>query len=168
MKRKKQNGFTLMEIMISVALLGLVIGLSLSSWVALARGAAISKQCSLMHAELRHGFDIMSKDLVGANGVHNLHSNWFGLNATSTSGVKVVYYVLADRVFYKVDSLKPQALISDVSSFEYTLYEDDGETETLAATNAFSIDVTVTTEKTVADQAFDDVFQARIMLRNKL
>lgn len=168
MKRKKQNGFTLTEVMISVALVGLVIGITTSSWIALARGAAISQKCSLMHAELRYGFDVLTKDLVGASSVHNLNTNWFGMNATTTGGLQVVYYVLAGDVFYKVDSGKPKALINDVSSFTYKLFEEDGETETLVAADAFSVDVTLRTETSVSSQTFDDVYQSRIMLRNKL
>lgn len=168
MKRNEQNGFTLTEVMISVALVGLVIGITTSSWIALARGAAISKQCSQMHAELRLGFDIMTKDLVGASSVHNLNTNRFGMNASTTNGVQVVHYVLSDRVFYRVDSPDPKALINDVSSFSYKLFEEDGETETLVAADAFSVDVTLRTQTSVSSQTFDDVYQSRIMLRNKL
>ncbi len=145
----------------------IVIGLSTSAWLALARGSSIAKKCSQMHGELRFGFDTMSRDLFGASTVHETDPSWFSVIVDRSGTPTKVAYALATGVFYQVESVTPRALVNDVSSFSYTMYEKDGVTQTTVAADAFSIDVILKTEVTVGAQPFDDIFQSRIMLRNK-
>lgn len=168
MRAGNRHGFTLVEIMTSVALVGIVIGISTSAWLALARASSIAKQCSGMHAELRFGFDTMTKDLFSASTVSGTNPDWFTIVANRSGVPTTVAYALSAGVFYQVESAKPRALVNDVSSFAYTMYEKDGVTATTVPADAYSIDVVIKTESTVASQTFDDIFQSRIMLRNKL
>ncbi len=177
MKTRNREGFSLVEMMIAVSLVGIVIGMSTSGFVALARSSSIAKQCSDMHADLRIVVEVMSKDLMSASEVlaYGESAGVLGggggvsyvrvMAQRGTNAVPVYYIYSANRVYKFETSAK--ILAEDVTGMNIVMYEDDGLTVTTTPADAFSIDITLTMQKSVGDMDFDDTFQSRVMLRNK-
>lgn len=163
---KSSAGFTILELMMSVALLGLIVGLSMSSYLALAKAANIATKCSEMHTDLREAMDIMSRDIMCSGNVMAAGSNYIKLEARRTATTQTVYYIHSAGKLYQLDS-SLKIIADDVDEFQYTLYAEDGVTVAGVATNAWSIDMLVKTERTLGTEVFDDVLQTRVMLRNK-
>lgn len=166
MRPDKHAGFTLVEMMISVSLVVLVIGISTSSWLALGRASSIVKQCSDMHAELRQAFDKMTKDIISARSIDAASTGWFKITANRAGVSQAVLFQLTGGKLYQIDATS-RVIAENVTSFSYRMYKEDGVTETATPSEAFSIDIVVTAETRVNTQTFDDTFQSRIMLRNK-
>lgn len=166
MKTDNKSGFTLVELLISVSLLILVIGISMSSYLAIAKSSAIAKQFSTMHGDLRFSFDKMTKELVSSSGIWGGGEHWFRFVAERPAGPQQVYYVFSNNKLYQMDA-DLQVIADNVTDFEYTMYKEDGVTTTTTYTNAYSIDIYMKVEKQVTDELFDDVLQTRVMLRNK-
>lgn len=169
MNTADNKGFTLVEVMISVALVVVIIGISTSSWLALARASAAATQCAEMHSELRHAYDIMIKDLTSASEVISFGTGgnpFVRVMAERPTGSESVYYIFSANRLYQVDT-STKILVEDVSDMQLKFYESDGVTETSIAADIYSIDIRVTATKNVAGEPFEDVFQSRVMLRNK-
>lgn len=166
MRIHNKYAFTLTELMISVSLIVAVIGISTSSWISLARSAARVKQSSIMHAELRSAFDRMSRDLIGSRSIDDAGPTYFKVTARRLGADTVVSYVFSDGELYQVDPTS-RVIAENIASFAYVMYRDDGVTPTTTPADAWSVDIIVTAEKQLGNETIDDIYQARITLRNK-
>lgn len=169
MKIENRDGFTLVEIMMSVALVAIVIGISTTSWLALARASSIAKQCSDMHADLRQAVDTMSKDIISASEVLDYHSgtiSYIRVQAQRSGGPANVYYIASAGRLYQFEGAA-RIMAENITGMQITLYKEDGETVTTTPSEAFSVDISLSAQRRVNTETFDDTFQTRVMLRNK-
>jgi hypothetical protein len=166
---RNKEGMTIIELMISVALVVVIIGISTSSFLALARASSIAKSCADLHGDMRYVFDKISKDIVAATELVSSGSNYIRIR-TDRSGVNTdVWYILSGNLLYVFDASVGQSeiLLEDVVSFNHTLFEVDGVTATTSPADVFSIDLTLRAERRLHYDTYEDIFQSRIMMRNK-
>lgn len=169
MKTKDCSGFTLVEVMISVALVVVIIGITTTSWLALAKASNAATQCAELHADMRRSFDIMLKDLKCASDLVDFGSSgtpFLRVMAERAGGPQNVYYIFSAERLYQVDTAS-RVLAEDIADMEYTLYEEDGITQTSIADDAYSVDIKITGAKTIGGEVFEDVVQSRVKFRNK-
>ena len=102
MKVSQRSGFTLVEIMMSVSLVVLVIGLTTSPWLALGRASSIIRLSSDTHGNLRYAFDRMSRDVVSASAVVDGEATWFRITANRSGTYETVFYVFDDGFVYRM------------------------------------------------------------------
>lgn len=168
-RARRDQGFTLVEIMVAASIGMLVIALSMSSFLALSRAAAGSVNAAAVHSKLRLGMDRMTKDLIGASAITGCDPAGFILfNVVTPAGTESrnIHYDRPGQEVYSVRGGNRKVLIENVDDMTFTLYDADRLPTTVPA-NAVSVGVTISGTRQWARTAYSDEVYTEVMLRNK-
>ena len=100
---KNKSGMTLVELMVCVAIVGLVVGMSLTAFIAFSQSAAGSTGMSEMHSDVRHSLDIMTRDIHMASDVMAFNSvTGIQLYQLTETGPKTVLFVVSGGTLIRI------------------------------------------------------------------
>lgn len=179
---RSARGFTLVEVMVSALLSGMILAGVLSAFLMLGRSGYNAASYSIMEAESRRALEIFSQEARAAQNIVWSSTNSVTLTVVSSSGNYQVAYTYdpstsgnSSKCFYRVLLSDPtrtkQILVRNVSDFAFRRYKvingvdyvayNDIETKQLQITLR-----SVRTGSTTVN-ATNAVLSARVVLRNK-
>lgn len=180
LKQAYRSGFTLVEVMVSAALGGILLIAVLTSFLFLGRSGANMQNYAEMESQARRAIERFGQEVRMAKDAKWISSNSLELTVVTSSGDEKTYiytYDPAKRTFDRQHGSVTTTLLSGISEFVFTAYQinttslDLNNPDTLADASAVTKQIqislsTVRSNRTVAD-ATNTVISARFILRNK-
>lgn len=167
MKRKLHiKGFTTVELLISVTLFTIIVGMSVTTFISLGMAASVAGKYSEMGGDIRLAMDRMTKDIRMAENVRNAGVNFIRLAVPYTTVTQDVWYIESSDKLYRFDNNGYSIIAHGTDNIDIDLYDVDGN-PTGVASNAVSVNVTLSGDARVLTAELDGVVQTRILLRNK-
>jgi len=162
----KKNGFTLVELMIASSLAIIILGISLSSFIALKKVAEIASTYSALNSAVRNSMDTISRDIRAASEVTYYSESSIIIVVNRDTGPEKNTYYLQDGAIFREGAAKSM-LATNISELTFVMYENDGITTTETLADAFAIDVKIIASSTVAGTPYEDGLQTRVAMRNR-
>jgi prepilin-type N-terminal cleavage/methylation domain-containing protein len=170
--RLRRRGFTLTELLVSMALAMMVLAAVFSSLIFVTRSCLATTDYAGMDGEAREGLERFSREVRMADGVSSFSTTGIRLHVpTSSSSYWVNYtYVPQDRIFYRAyGTASQEALITGVETLtlkRYTLLQTPANND--LETKQLQLELRAV--RTGPAQAFasNNVISARFILRNKV
>lgn len=166
MKTDTQRGFTLVEMMMALAVGSLIMVLVLSAFSALSSSLASAESYRDIHHDVRYAMDFIKRDIARGSEVSSCVTNSRLALVTGSNKVSVVYN-LTDNIFSRTDSGSvTNLLVSGVESVSFSLYDASG-TATSSPTNAYFVDVKMNMQTHGVRDTYTDELQTRVRMRGK-
>ena len=135
-----QGGFTLVEVMVALALTTIIMAAVLTTYAIASRGFRAIANYAEIHADGRLAIDQFARDMRGVNGIVSLGSSNLVVTiptAFNNTGLaltnKTVTYTLTNKILYRSDSATGQnsPLAYNIHSLDFTLFDKVGNSTTL-------------------------------------
>jgi prepilin-type N-terminal cleavage/methylation domain-containing protein len=166
----KQAGYTLVEVMISTAVVAIIVAAVMTEYVALLKGYETVQTYRDLHSQARFGVDVFTRDIRGASGVVSGTSNSVTFTVPTGSGTDTITYSQSGNQFLRSlssgGSTNTIEFAEQVESVEISYFLRDNTTATNASM-AFNIHAKITCSKGVAGVQKVDFIQTRTLMRNK-
>ena len=176
--RRTSAGFSLVELMVSATLAGLVMAGVLTSFLFLGRSGANIRNYSDMEAQARKGLELFAEDVRQASSIVWTSNVEIALTVNSASVVYV--YSSSAGTFSRVDASSNRVLVSGITPNTFTfrpfnvvgteLFLRNAAELTAASSSTKQLQISLEaarTTQTVAS-ATNTVLSARFILRNKI
>ena len=176
--RRKSGGFTLVEVMVSASLAGLILAAVMSTFLFLGRSGANIQNYSDMESQARTGLEIFAEDVRQASAITWVTNVQVRL---IVNGNNVVYlYDSVARSFARVDLSSNRTLVSGISpgTFTFRSFNVAGAelplgtaaqlTAASSSTKQLQISLEASRTKQTVVAATNTVLSARFILRNKI
>jgi prepilin-type N-terminal cleavage/methylation domain-containing protein len=161
------QGFTLLEMMIAVAIFTVMVAMATSFFSRASHTTVASAACSNMHQNMRHAVDLMTRDLHAAKRVISAHEEYFfGVVIERPGGDEYVYYLAHNDHLYRFTMHGGEMLAENIDHLEVELRSLSGDVVT-AATEAYMVRVRLEAEATARGRTYTDDVETLIRLRNK-
>jgi prepilin-type N-terminal cleavage/methylation domain-containing protein len=176
-KPTSRGGFTLVEVLVSVAIASITLTGIMSTFVMLGRSSYNAGSYSIMEAQSRRALEMFSEDARRASAItwtssQNITFTVNSLSGTTTitSSVRYVYDSTA-KTFSRTSGTQTLVLMRDVSDFMYRRYKVVNGVDYTASNDLETKQLQITlrssrSRSTVVD-ATNAVLSARVVLRNK-
>ncbi len=167
--RCRKQGFTLLEIMIAVALLSACTAMATAGFARVINVAIAASRSGVMNRELRHGMSMLSRDILEAKNVHSYGWNDFIiLHKTNAGGDFYVYYLIHNRSLYRFTSITAGSQILGRNMNRLRLDYFDLESKPVASpADATIVNVRLGGLFTHRKRTYTDTLETRVRLRNK-
>lgn len=167
---KMQQGFTLVEVMVALAVSTLVTIVILYSFSSLSTSLAATGHYRDMHHDVRHAMDIMQREITSSSGVSQcIASSRLSINTTrsgvSTGSVSVVYN-LSSNVLSRTAGGSTNTLATGVAGITFVLYDASGAT-TATPADAYFVGVEMEMQTRGVQNTYEDKLQIRSRMRGK-
>jgi len=165
---KREQGFTLTEMMVAVTVSALAMVLIFSSFLAISTSLAASSHYREMHNEVRHAMDLLRRDITRGTEVSTA-SNLLTVTTSagvSTNTISVAYTVANNQLFRTEGAGTPVTLATGVVNVVFTLYDVSGAGTTSPA-EAYSAGVKIGMRRQGVRTAYEDVLETRNRMRRK-
>jgi prepilin-type N-terminal cleavage/methylation domain-containing protein len=170
---RRRGGFTLVEVLVSVAISSVILTGVMSTFVMLGRSGYNAGSYSIMEAQSRRALEMFSQDARMASNIAWTSSQSITLTVQSLSATSTVIYAYdsSAKTFSRRSGSSTLILVRDVTDFAYRRYKVVNGVD-YTATNDLEtkqIQITLRTIRkanTVVD-ATNSVLSARVVLRNK-
>lgn len=164
----RRRGFTLMEIMIAVALLAVSTAMAAAGFSRVIHTAVASVKNGVMHRELRNGLEMMSRDALEAKSIHSSGGNYIILVKPSPAGDFYVYYLVYNNALYRFTSNQPGSTILGRSFRTLNLgFFNLGGLPVTAPATAVLLNIRLDGSTTSGHKTYQDAVETRVRLRNK-
>ena len=173
--RHRETGFTLVEVMVAVAIGGIIMAAVMTTYVISIRGFRAIANYAEIHSDGRLAIDYFAKDMRAVSTVSNFGTSNLVVTIptafTVTGSVisnKTVTYSISSGTLYRADSStgKTSALAHNIYELGFEMYDKVGNTTTLTS-NAKGIQVDIKLRKNVQSQfQTEDFLSARLDMRN--
>jgi prepilin-type N-terminal cleavage/methylation domain-containing protein len=176
-RRHRPQGFTLVEVMITITLLALVLGSMIPTFTFFSKSTASLGNYTTMSMESRHGLELFSRDLHAVASLAKASKTEIEFDLPADAG--------GDTVNYKYDSVAKnltrtltdpdgnvtvEVLFGDVRDFEMIYFnrlDADVTNRASILTEAKSVQVKATlVKKVVTTENTDYIISARFLMRN--
>ena len=170
--RRYRRGFTLAELMVSMAIAAIVLAAVVSSMIFLSRSCLATTDYADMDRQARTGLELFAREVRMADGVSNFSSHGVRLRVpTATSSYQVDYtYVPDTGTFYRAyGTSEERALITGVDAFElrrFTLQQTEASND--LETKQLQLQLRAVRVGPAQAYASNNVISARYILRNKI
>jgi prepilin-type N-terminal cleavage/methylation domain-containing protein len=158
----KTKAFTLIEILIVVAILSIAVAMATSSFIHILQASLNAQRCSLMHQELRLSLNIMTKDVMMANEIINNGESILGLNVNG----KNIFYLIYQNKLYKISQENIKLMANHIKSFK-TISRDFNNDSTTDLSKACSVQMRIDGELVSYGHVYTDSVETMARLRNK-
>lgn len=164
---KKKQGFTLVEMLIALAIAAIAITVILSSFMALSTSMTASQHYRDMHYSVRHAMDLITRDVTRSYGVKTcIASSKLELRISNTN--TVVYNLSGNSLSRKEGAASAVMLATNgVKSVDFEMYEKNGTTKTLLPNSAYFVDVQIVMEQKGVRNTYNDELRMRSRMRCK-
>jgi prepilin-type N-terminal cleavage/methylation domain-containing protein len=160
------RGFTLVEMLISLALAAIIIPVILAAFGSISTSLWASQKYTEMHHDARRALDRMRKDIANGSDIVS-YAQASRLELTTGTNNLNVTYALSGTNLTRDASGVTETLATGVSSVAFELLDEDRETTTDTGV-ASAVDITLGIERQGVRQKYADILQARVRLRGKL
>lgn len=180
-RRRRQGGFTLVEIMIGSTIGSMVLAGVLTTFLMLGRSGANAAAYSVMEAQSRRALEELSQDLRMASDVTWNSTSSITLlvpdnytSADATQNNRVTYaWDSTTKYFYRrpgtsTSTSEATNLIKNVSSFSYSRFDRvDNVSTSNVTTKRIQLSMVVRTANVTVVGATNNILSASFILRNK-
>ncbi len=167
--RRRRGGFTLLEIMIAIALFSICTAMAATGFARVINVTVSAARSGSMHRSIRHGLSILSRDVLEAKHIHSYSNNDFIiLQKTSSSGDYFVYYLLHNQRLFRFTSTQPgsQILGRNIDRVRLDYFDLDSDPVTTPA-EAVIVNIRVGGVFNHRNNIYRDRVETRVRLRNK-
>ena len=165
---KQRGGFTMPEAVIAVAISMLALAATLTSFLMFGMAAESSSTYNRLHAEARHAFDIVERDLHTASGVAAYASvQDITITAMTAAGVQDIRYYLSGAEFHRVVDTVDTVLAVEVEDVSFILYSVLGK-PTAVPSEAYGVEFNLELETGLRGKLHTDTMTTAVRMRNKL
>ena len=121
-----QSGFTLIEVLVSVALLSLIISVGLTALTFISQSSTSLSNYSIMSHQSRNALEEFSRDIrmgfrINKATVEILDFDIFG-KAGTTSNIRYEYSAVEDKLFRTEDSGAKEEVLDDLAAFQFNYF----------------------------------------------
>jgi prepilin-type N-terminal cleavage/methylation domain-containing protein len=163
----RQSGFTLVEVMIAMAIFSVAIAMASRSFARAGQVATASALCGQMHQSMRHAMDVMTRDIHAAKRVITAHDDYyFGVIVTKNGSDTYVYYLVHNKNLYRFTVGGGEILATNIGTLGVELRDLDGN-ETTDVQETFLVEVRLRAEAEARGTTYTDSVETLIRLRNK-
>ncbi len=168
---RSDNGFSLVEVLMALAIFMIVGAISLTAFMTLGKGAATTTVNSEMLANARYALDLITRDIRKSSAVVASSTNSIGLRVQETSGQIDVYYACQNnnltKFTFRGTNIENMLIATGVVNFvSFSFYARDGTSSTTFS-NAAMIDVALSIQGSVQSDTYNNILRTRIVMRNK-
>ncbi len=145
---EKMHGFTLVELLIAVTILGLVLAGTYSTFFSFSKSTKVSLTHLDQSAELQHAFESIHKSMRAISEVHQTTASTFEFTTAKMDGTteRIRYFFDANAgefIRHSVTDNTDRVLVNDVTAVKFTYFDRFGdETSTQIDMNAAKLDIT--------------------------
>ncbi len=162
---KNKQGFTLVEMLVALAIAAIAIPVILSSFMALSTSMTASQYYRDMHYGVRHAMDLITRDIARGHSV-SACSPSSSLTLKTGSDTNTVVYLLENKILKRngVDLTS-----NGVKSVAFTLYDQSGTNSVNSASpgSAYFVDVKIVMEQKGVRNTYNDELRVRSRMRCK-
>ena len=124
--RDKRSGFSLIEVLVSLALLSLIISVGLSALTFISQSSTSLSNYSIMSHQSRKVLEEFSRDIRMGYRINNatadiLDFDIFG-KAGTTSNIKYEYSAKDDKLFRTEDGGSKEEILDDLAAFQFNYF----------------------------------------------
>jgi len=166
-----QQGFTLVEVMVALAVSTLVTIIILYSFSSLSTSLAATGHYRDMHHDVRHAMDIIQREITSSSEVSQcIASSRLSINTTrsgvSTGSVSVVYNLSSNVLSRTAGTGSAETLATGVAGITFVLYDASGAT-TATPADAYFVGVEMEMQTRGVQNTYEDKLQIRSRMRGK-
>lgn len=168
-KQKKRNGFTLIEMLFSTSVLGLVMAGLVSNYVFIFQSSLALGNYSDMARESTYFLETMGRELRMAEDVQAVASDRFTVVVPYSTGDEVVQYrYYSDlKSIYRIEGASSDKVLSNVEDLTFTYYNNiHAESNDLLEVKAVQMEATLQRDLAKLKNT-DHIISARYTMRNR-
>lgn len=170
-KTERRRGFTLVEMMIALAIGAVITVIIMAFFSSLSSSTQASEQYREMHRDVRHAINVLQRDITRSSGVTDWNASKKLAMTTAKTGagtgsVEVVYELSGGKLSRKEGPAAAETLATDVKAVAFTLYDSAGNVTTTPA-DAYFAGAEVEVEKHGVRETYTDKLQTRARMRTK-
>ena len=125
-KKIRRSGFTLIEVLVSLALLSLIISVGLTALTFISQSSTSLTNYSIMSRQSRFALEEFARDIrmgyrVNDANIYKLDFDIYG-KAGTTSNIVYTYYPNEDKLLRSEDGGPDEEILDDLTNFQFNFY----------------------------------------------